>query len=392
MRLHAIGGRWLAALVAIVALVAWDRGLRPSHGTAVQAVLAQASDPWAPDTAWQVAERGQIPMFAGMRAAHASTLVAMPAGHPAALTAFWFAGDRESAPNVQIAASQWDRATRRWLPARLVVDRHVLGDALQYGVRRLGNPVAWLDAQGQLHLYVVATGAGGWAASRVLHLRQSSAGSRLQELAFEPQRALPLSWLWNTSYLVRNAAVPLADGGALLPVHFELGIKIPAAVRLDAQGRFVALARMSQRDFLLQPAVVALSPTHWLAFMRDDSPKARIGVVATQDAGRHWEDRPDLPLVNPDSAVAALGLAPHYALLVHNASAGSRNRLDLSASADGTQWQTVRTLEQGRGDDEFSYPALVWHEQSLWVSYTVDRQRIDWQRLVPTPTSRGGAP
>ena len=392
MRLLANGGRWLLALVGVVALVAWDMGLRSAGVAPAQAVLAQATDPWAPDTAWQVAERGQIPMPAGMPAAHASTLVAMPAGHPAALTAFWFSGDRESAPNVQIAASQWDRTTQRWLPARLVVDRHVLGDALQYGVRRLGNPVAWLDAQGQLHLYVVATGAGGWAASRVLHLRQSSAGSALGELAFAPERALPLSWLWNTSYLVRNAPLPLADGGAVLPVHFELGIKVPAAVRLDAQGRLLAMTRMSQRDFLLQPALVALSPTHWLAFLRDDSPKARIGVVATQDGGRHWEDRPDLPLVNPDSAVAALGLASHYALLVHNASAGSRNRLDLSASPDGERWHTARILEQGQGPDEYSYPALLWHEHALWVSYTVDRHRIAWQRLVPSPAPSGGTP
>ena len=158
---------------------------------------------------WALDARGSIPMPADTLAAHASNLVAMPAGHSAALTAFWFAGDRESAPNVQIAASQWDRAGQQWTPARFVVNRHVMGQDLGYGLRRLGNPVAWMDGAGRMHLFVVATGWGGWAASRVLQLRQSSASSALNDLQFEPVRVLPLSWLWNISYLVRNPPVNL---------------------------------------------------------------------------------------------------------------------------------------------------------------------------------------
>jgi predicted neuraminidase len=74
-------------------------------------------------------------------------------------------------------------------------------------------------------------------------------------------------------------------------------------------------------------------------------------------------------------------------LLAHNSSIGSRGTLDLSASHDGRNWDVVQTLERGGFDDEFSYPAMAWVEGSLWVSYTVDRHRIAWQRLDPT----GGA-
>lgn len=381
---------WLPILgmTGIVGLaLVLDALQRPQLPQPARAVLS-AGRPTAEPAPWRVAEQGEVPMPAGMAAAHASTLVAMPHGHSAAVTVFWFSGDRESAPNVQIAASQWDRAAQRWLPARLVVDRHHLGSLLHFGVRRLGNPVAWLDGQGRLHVYVVATGAGGWAASRILHLRQSSASSDLDALTFTPERVLPLSWLWNTSYLVRNALLPLDDGGAVLPVHFELGIKVPAAVRLDAQGHFMGMQRLSQRDFLLQPALVALTPAHWQAYQRDESPKARIGVVETRDAGQSWHDLPDLPLVNPDSAVAAIAVGSRNLLMAHNASPGSRNRLDLSASADGTAWQRVRTLAEGRGEDEYSYPALLVQDGDLWVTYTVDRHRIAWQRLQPV----GGAP
>lgn len=332
-------------------------------------------------------------MPAGMAAAHASSLLPMPAGHAAALTVFWFSGDRESGPNVQIAASQYLRATQRWSPARFVVNRFVVGEQLGHGLRRLGNPVAWMDGKGRINLFVVATGWGGWAASRILHLRQSSVGNGLDELVFEPVRVLPLSWLWNTSYLVRNAPQPLQDGGMVLPVHFELGIKYPTALRFGADGNYRGMVRMSQRPYLLQPSLVVQSAQTWLALMRDERPKGKIGVAQTIDGGQHWTDLPDLALDNPDAAVAGLGLASGQMLLAHNSSLASRGTLDLSHSVDGRAWSLVKTLEQGGFDDEFSYPALVWLDGSLWITYTVDRHRIAWQRLSPqASTSVGSKP
>jgi predicted neuraminidase len=195
---------------------------------------------------------GAIPMPANTPAAHASSLLALPPTHAAALMAFWFAGARESAPDVQIAASQFDRASGRWTPARFVLNRQDLGDGLGFAVRRLGNPVAWLDPQGRIHLFVVATGLGGWAAARIVHLRQRG-GSDLAQLSFAPVQVLPLGWLWNTSFLVRNAPLPLADGGMVLPVHFELGIKYPLALRFDAAGRYLGAERMASRATCCRP-------------------------------------------------------------------------------------------------------------------------------------------
>ncbi len=373
---------------ALLALDVWQRPERPGPANAVW------SGPVVlPDLATlRVVERGPIPMPAGMAAAHASSLLAMPAGHAAALTVFWFSGDRESGPNVQIAASQYLRTTHQWTPARFVVNRFVAGPQLGFGIRRLGNPVAWLDGQGRIHVFVVATGGGGWAASRVLHLRQSSTGNGLEELAFEPVRVLPLSWMWNTSFLVRNAPLQLADGGMVLPVHFELGIKYPAALRFDRNGDFKGMVRISERPFLLQPSLVMQSPTQWLALMRDERPQGKVGVAQTGDGGAHWSDLPDLALDNPDAAVAGLGLASGQMLLTHNPSHTSRGTLDLSQSVDGRTWRTVQTLERGAPQDEFSYPALLWLDGSLWVSYTVERERLAWQRLAPVAATTKGQP
>ncbi len=336
---------------------------------------------------WTLEARGSIPMPAGTLAAHASNLLAMPPGDPAALTAFWFAGDRESAPNVQIAASQWSRTRQQWTPARFVVNRHVAGLELGHGLRRLGNPVAWLDGDGRMHLFVVATGWGGWAASRVLQLRQTSVSADLQDLRFEPVRVLPLSWLWNISYLVRNPPLTLADGGMVLPVHFELGTKHASALHFDAQGEYVGLVRLSMLHDRLQPTLVMQSPTDWWAFMRVQREQGKIAVARTLDAGRSWTDQPDLPLDNPDAAVAGTGLAPNRMVLAYNPSTQGRAALYLGESGNGQNWSVAAALDKGIEPDEYSYPAMAWSSGKLWVTYTADRTHIQWQRFTPSATS-----
>jgi predicted neuraminidase len=378
--------RLAVAFGAAIAVLAMGLAQRPVPTPLAQALVSSNSQNLA--TLHRVAQ-GNVPMPAGTAAAHASTLLPMPAKHPAALALFWFSGERESGPLVQIAMTSFDRATQQWAQPRFVVNRHTLGDKLGYGLRRLGNPVAWRDAQGRIHLFVVATGWGGWAASRILHLQQVGNSTDLNDLQFEPVRMLPLSWLWNTSYLVRNAPLPLADGGMVLPVHFELGSKIPAALRFDARGEFSGMVRMSSRNHALQPALVAQSPLQWTAYMRDERPNGKVGVVQTQDGGAHWLDLPDLALDNPDSAVAALGLGPQKFLLAHNPTSSGRASLDLSYSQDGLTWRAIQALAQGAPDDEFSYPAMAWVDGSLWVSYTVDRQRLAWQRLASLAKSEG---
>lgn len=376
--------RLLLAALLLPAALLLDLGARPAVPQGARArfaVPAQEPPPQLADFTAQAA--GHIPMPDGAAAAHASNLLAMPLGQAAVLSAFWFAGDRESAPNVQISASQFDRASQTWLPARYVVNRHVMAEQLGFGLRRLGNPVAWLDASGRIHLFVVATGWGGWAAARILHLVQDSPDNQLAALSFKPVRVLPLSWLWNTSFLVRNAPLPLQDGGMLLPVHFEIGRKYPAALRFDPQGEFLGMVRLSQRAHMLQPALLAQTDTQWLALMRDTRPEGRITAAQTQDGGAHWSDLPDLDLVNPDAAVAGLALAPGQLALAHNSSAHSRQRLDLSLSHDGKHWQTLAPAARGGEGDEYSYPALAWADGSLWLSYTDHRRSIAWQRLGP---------
>jgi predicted neuraminidase len=335
-------------------------------------------------------------MPANTPAAHASSLLAMPRDSAATLLAFWFAGARESAPDVQIAFSWFERASQQWQPARFVLSKEAAGAALGFGVRRLGNPVAWLDASQRVHLFVVATGLGGWAAGRVLHLVQKApfrhTAKDFDAIEFEAKGVLPLSWLWNTSHLVRSAPLGLADGGMLLPLYFELGIKYPLAARFGPQGEFRGTQRISARNGLLQPSLVMQSDRQWLALLRDHSPQRKVAVAATDDAGQHWRDLPDLVLDNPDASVAGLGLYPGQMVLAYNPSSSGRESLALSASVDGTAWQALGLLAEGPVGREFSYPAMAVADGALWVSFTDQRQRIAWQRWALPAGPVGRAP
>ncbi len=372
--------RLVLGLAACLTLVGADFLQR--EGVPGMALAARLSGSPTTPVKLVIKSQGLLPMPAHTPAAHASSLLAMPATHAASVMAFWFAGDRESAPDVQIAQSQFDRMAQSWTPARFVVNRHGAGDQLGFGLRRLGNPVAWLDARGKIHLFVVATGLGGWAAARIVHLVQKDTPNAADPLAFEPMRVLPLSWLWNTSFLARTAPMPLVDGGMVLPVYFELGRKYPVALRFDARGEFKGMTRVSSQTHLLQPTLLAMGESNWLALMRDNRLSGHVAVAETTDGGQTWRDMPDLALINPDSSIAGLALSPQFQVLAHNSSPGSRRVLDLSQSTHGRDWTLVQNLAKGDEKAEFSYPAMVWAEGSLWVSYTDHRRVIAWQRFA----------
>jgi predicted neuraminidase len=323
---------------------------------------------------------GEIPMPSGVPSAHASSLVSLSPHNTFALAAAWFAGERESAPDVRIAFSQFDRQQQQWTPPTFIASREAIGTDLGYGIRRLGNPVLWLDPEDRLHLFVVTTGLGGWAAARIVHMTQVDTSGSSAAPQFKARQVLPLSWLWNTSHLVRNSPLPLADGGMMLPLYFELGAKYPMTAQFSANGDFVGATRISRRRNLLQPAVVALDKHHWRAYLRATGSIQRIAVAETPDGGRHWTDLPDLPLSNPNAAVAALRVG-QQTVLAFNPEPNSRGVLSLAASGNDDEWQTIHELARDKATEEFSYPSLAWADDSLWVSYTDRRKRIAWQRF-----------
>ncbi|MBQ5947718.1 exo-alpha-sialidase [Massilia sp. ST3] len=322
--------------------------------------------------------RSHIPMPAGVPSAHASALATLPGDR---MLAFWWAGSRESGPDVKVYASRWRNGG--WSAPWEVASRASLGKALGFGVRRIGNPVAWTDRDSRIHLYVVATGLGGWAASRVAHMVSTDHGA-----SFQVRRMLPMSPLFNTSVLVRTNPVGMADGGWWLPLYFEIGIKYPMLMAFDAAGDPTWLGRIGERTTTLQPAIVPVSATEVRAWMRDASDEQRVQQATSRDGGSSWEDQPALDLPNHGTSLAVIRLTSGQYLMLHNhveAGGSSRSTLRLSISNDSHAWRTVADVARGPAGDEFSYPTMQQVGDELHVTYTHQRQSIAHHRYRIAP-------
>ena len=359
----------LAACVMAEAARYIDRPWR-AVGLLAESRAGVQPDKAAPPPRLELQSTALIPMPQGVPSAHASALTALPNDE---LLALWWAGTQESAADVAIYSARWRNG--QWSAAHRVVEREELSRQLGFGVRRLGNPSLWLAGDGRVHLYAVATGLGGWAASRVVQLVSGDGGE-----SFAPTRVLALSPLFNTSVLVRAQPVALADGGWLLPAYFELGRKYPLVVAFDAQGTPQWTRRIGTSATSLQPTLLPISSAEVRALMRDHGPQGRIQQAISNDSGVSWQDQPAAALVNKDNSIAALRLADGGYVLVHNdqapAPATARQWLRVSTSSDAQQWSASQDVALGAPGEEFSYPSVQQVGRQLHITYTSQRRAI----------------
>jgi predicted neuraminidase len=310
-----------------------------------------------------------IPMPPDVPSAHASSMAPMADG---SVIAFWWAGSRESGPDVKVYASRFHDGV--WNQPWEVASRDTLGAALGFGVRRIGNPVAWAGDDGKLHLYVVTTGLGGWAASRVVQMESGDMGRN-----FRVSRVLPMSPLFNTSVLVRTAPVALAGGGWWLPLYFELGIKYPKMLSFDKDGNPRRFTRIGDRTASLQPTIVPFSGTEVHALMRDSSDEQRVQHARSSDGGESWRDMPSIDLPNQSTSIAALRLSNGSVVMLHNhvvPGGSDRNMLRLSITKDARNWTYVTDVVHGKAGEEFSYPDMQLVGDKLHITYTSRRMAI----------------
>ena len=303
---------------------------------------------------------------ASVPSAHAATLAELADGR---IAGAWFAGSREGAADVAIYFATWNG--QAWNTPRPILDRQQLAVATRQHVRKLGNPVLYRSGQ-TLHLWVVSTGVGGWAASAINHLKSEDNGEH-----WSNAERLVTSPFFNISTLVRTPPLPLSDGGIGLPAYHELFAKHGEWLRFDANGRLQDKARMPQEVAALQPAVAVLDENTALALLRDAGPgPGQIRVARTTDAGTLWQPDEALPLANPDASVALLRLASGRLLLAANPIEG-RQILDLWLSADqGKSWRRARQVEN-TPTGEFSYPALLQASDGrIHLAYTWKRKAI----------------
>ena len=367
-------GRTSRGLVAALAVA----GLAAAAWRAPWAAPARFAGASPPTAAVVLQPRGSVDLPATVPSAHASTLAVRPDGQ---VLVAWFAGTREGARDVAIHMARLDggQVADHWV----ALTRERLAEFSGRSVRKVGNPVLWVPADGSTHLFVTCVGVGGWSGSGVVHLRSTDGGR-----SWDRARRLVLAPFLDLGTLVRAAPVPLEDGSVLLPCYREFLHKHGIAVRVSQDGRVLDAAPIPSPLRTLQPAVAATAPADAVAVLRcGDRSVARVVASRTADGGATWTSAAPIDVPNPDSSVALVRLRDGSLLMAANPAERGRSRLGLLRSTDGgASWTDEATVEQGEEGSEFSYPTLVASDDGgAWLSYTFRRTGIRVRRYAAAP-------
>ena len=288
---------------------------------------------------------------------HAASLVELKDGR---IRAFWFAGSREGAKDVEIRSAVFDPTSGQWGVEQTVASREGTQQSLMRYVSKLGNPVAGRAADGTLWLYYVTVSMGGWAGSSITAMTSIDEGT-----TWSPARRLITSPFLNISTLVKGAPFFYTDGTMGLPVYHEFISKFGELLRLDKTGKILDKQRLTAGGSgALQPVVLVRDSSDALVLMRysgKDTPRRAISVT-TNDAGQHWTPSVKSSLLNPDAALSALVLPDGRMLAALNNMEQGRDVLSLVVSADGGKtWKNIYSLEDQRNQqpDEARYLKII---------------------------------
>ena len=320
-----IGGLLVVGYFAGLPPHAWQ----PAPSFAVPAAATVAPDETA---SWRAlaASDADTPLV------HAAAAAELPDGR---LQAVWFAGSREGAGDVAIHGAVFDPASGQWSDERVLVDRPQLMAGLGLYVRKLGNAVLHVDADGRMRMFVVAVSFGGWGASRIAVIESADGG-----VTWESPMLLQTSPFLNISYLVKGAPISYDDGSIGLPVYHELAGKFGELLRIDADNRVLSRARIGHGRAAIQPSIIVTGAQQATAFLRNTRDQRDDGIWRSdsEDAGRHWSPLRGTGEPNPNAAVSALALDAQHWLLAANCNARFRDDLCLKVTQDaGQHWQLL---------------------------------------------------
>ena len=309
----------------------------------------------------------------GRAMVHSATLTELPQG---GVQAFWYGGSREGARDVGIYTARLLPNERSWTLPREVMTRPRLSEELGRYIKKLGNPVAFLDASGQVWLFFVSVSVGGWSGSAMNAMVSQDGGE-----TFGPVKRLVTSPAFNVSTLVRGRPVQMRDGSITLPVYHEFLGKFAELLRLDPDGVVLEKKRLTLGRRHIQPVLVPEDPETANVFLRyAGETDKRIHYVSTDDAGREFTAPRGSNLPNPDSAIDAVRVAGHALLMVYNHSEVARHILALAVSeGDPGHWTRIHDLEHAEAGTGqlFSYPSILRDQAGrTHVVYTHNRTYI----------------
>lgn len=274
---------------------------------------------------------------------HAASLVELNDGR---IRAFWFAGSREGAEDVEIRTAVFDPENNHWGAESSIANREATQRSVLRYVKKLGNPVAQRAADGTLWLFYVTVSMGGWAGSSITAITSKDDGA-----TWGPARRLVTSPFINISTLVKGTPFFYSDGSIGLPVYHEFIGKFGELLRISSTGQIIDKQRLSSGKSTLQPVMLIRNPQQAMAVMRySGAAPRRLISTTTDDGGQHWSVPLKTALPNPDAAVTGTVLHDGRILLALNDTEQGRETLSLVVSSDGgVTWKTVHQLEDQRG-------------------------------------------
>mgnify|MGYP001224353895 FL=1 len=289
---------------------------------------------------------------------HAASLIELNDGR---IRAFWFAGSREGAQDVDIQSAVFDG--KQWGAAQSVINREQTQQALSRYVKKLGNPLPARAADGSLWLYYVTVSLGGWAGSSITAMNSHDEGATWSA----PQRLITSPFI-NISTLIKGTPFAYRDGTIGLPIYHEFLGKFGELLHLSQSGEVLDKQRLSSGKLGIQPILLVENDKQATVLMRHTgSPPKRVIATQTDDAGQHWSAPPNkTTLANPDAAIAGVSLPDGRILVALNNLETGRNVLSLLVSADrGLTWKTVYQLEDQQKNHSVSPDSFAQTNQQL---------------------------
>ena len=302
----------------------------------------------------------------------------------------YFAGSREGARDVGIYQSFFtfeshNKATHNksveslgsWSEPHRLLDAQKLSQLSGKFIKKLGNPIAFVDRQNRVHLFVVGVSLGGWATSKIYWLRLDFT---LSNLSFVKE--LHLSPFFNFSHLVRTPPMLKEDGGFILPIYHELANKYPLLLDFSPTLQLDSITKPLELHSQLQPSFIALD-SH-IAFGVYRNHKAYNNVLFTSLCDELCQSPKKSNLQSFDfSSVLFRSLDSTY--LLHNQTqrenGNKREELwimnlnEKSLDSESVSFESVLKLDTLL-DNEVSYPSVAESDEYVAVAYTYGRLYI----------------
>ncbi len=298
---------------------------------------------------------------------HASTI----AESKGTLVTAWFGGAKEGKSDVGIWLSRWEGG--KWT-APVEVANGVESPEKRYPT---WNPVLHQPKSGPLLLfYKVGPSPSTWWG---MMMTSSDGGKSWSKPVRLPD---------GIAGPIKDKPVELANGDLLCPSSTEdNGWRVHFERTSDLGKTWTRTEPINDgKEFgVIQPTVLfhkgGPNGVKLQALMR--SRQGKVIESWSEDNGKTWSKLQATVLPNPNSGIDGVTLKDGRHVLVYNhiptqaGQWGRRGLLNIAVSQDGKNWQAAVTLESGKPQDEYSYPAIIQTADGMvHITYTWNRKKV----------------